>query len=148
MRRFPFVLLPIVLAAAAHAAEAPAAKPWKVDDAHGPEQVVRFATDEGTWLHLDVSPDGSRIVFSLLGDLYVLPVSGGEAKRITSGPSMDVQPRFSPDGRRIAFASDRGGLENLWIADTGIFPQCTGVNPMYTGMALARRSALALAERL
>ena len=117
MRRFPLVLVPFLTVAATLAAEAPAEKPWKVDDPHGPTSTVSFTTDEGTWLHLDVSPDGRSIVFSLLGDLYVIPAAGGEAKRITSGPSMDVQPRFSPDGRRIAFASDRGGLENLWIAD-------------------------------
>lgn len=92
-------------------------KPWKVEDAHGPSSVVSFSTDEGTWLHLDVHPDGTQVVFSLLGDLYVLPIAGGEARRITSGTAYDVQPRFSPDGKWIAFASDRGGLENLWIAD-------------------------------
>jgi Tol biopolymer transport system component/imidazolonepropionase-like amidohydrolase len=91
--------------------------PWKIDAPHGPSQTVSFTTDEGTWLHLDVSPDGHEIVFALLGDLYVLPITGGEAKRITSGAAYDVQPRFSPDGKWIAFASDRGGLENLWICD-------------------------------
>ena len=78
---------------------------------------VAFTTDEATWLHLDVHPDGAQVVFSLLGDLYVLPIAGGEAKRITSGAAYDVQPRFSPDGKWIAFASDRGGIENLWICD-------------------------------
>ena len=58
-----------------------------------------------------------RIVFSLLGDLYLLPIGGGEATRITSGPAYDAQPRFSPDGKWIAFASDRGGIENLWVCD-------------------------------
>jgi Tol biopolymer transport system component/imidazolonepropionase-like amidohydrolase len=91
--------------------------PWKVEDAHGPSRTVSFTTDEGTWLALDVHPDGSRVVFSLLGDLYLLPVGGGTAKRITSGAAYDVQPRFSPDGRTIAFASDRGGIENLWVCD-------------------------------
>jgi len=90
---------------------------WKVEEPHGPTRTVRFETDEGTWLHLDVHPDGRQIVFSLLGDLYLLPIEGGEARRITSGPAYDVQPRFSPDGRWIAFASDRSGLENLWITD-------------------------------
>jgi Tol biopolymer transport system component/imidazolonepropionase-like amidohydrolase len=91
--------------------------PWKVDDAHGPTHVVSFTTDEATWLPLDVHPDGQHIVFSLLGDLYLLPIEGGEAKRITSGPAYDAQPRFSPDGKWIAFASDRGGIENLWVCD-------------------------------
>ncbi len=91
--------------------------PWKVDAAHGPTHTVAFTTDEATWLPLDVHPSGTRIVFSLLGDLYLLPIGGGEATRITSGPAYDVQPRFSPDGKWIAFASDRGGIENLWVCD-------------------------------
>jgi len=91
--------------------------PWKVEDAHGPTHSIAFSTDEATWLALDVHPDGSRIVFSLLGDLYWIPAAGGQATRITSGRAYDVQPRFSPDGRQIAFASDRGGIENLWVCD-------------------------------
>ncbi len=94
-------------------------KPWSIDDPKGPAESVAFTTDEGTWLHLDVHPDGQRLVFSLLGDLYLLPLAGGEAARITSGPAYDVQPRFSPDGKSIAFASDRGGIENLWVCDLG-----------------------------
>jgi Tol biopolymer transport system component/imidazolonepropionase-like amidohydrolase len=112
------------LAAAADKAKSAAAPvrpdsdaPWKVEEAHGPSRTVAFTTEEATWLALDVHPDGQRVVFSLLGDLYLLPISGGEAKRITSGTGYDVQPRFSPDGRTIAFASDRGGIENLWICD-------------------------------
>ena len=78
---------------------------------------LRFTTDEGTWMSLDVSPDGRTIVFDLLGDLYTLPIAGGSATRITGGPTWDSHPKFSPDGRRIAFVSDRTGAENLWIAD-------------------------------
>jgi len=91
--------------------------PWSVDQAKGPTKDVAFTTDEGTWLHVDVHPDGKNLVFSLLGDLYLLPIAGGEAQRLTSGPAYDVQPRFSPDGRWIAFASDRSGVENVWICD-------------------------------
>lgn len=97
------------------AEEKSAEPPWRVTDPHGPATAVSFTTDEGTWLHLDVHPGGEQLVFSLLGDLYLLPLVGGEARRITSGPAYDVQPRFSPDGKLVAFASDRGGLENLWI---------------------------------
>src|SRR5712691_900191 len=57
---------------------------------------LQFTTDEGTWLSLDVSPDGRTIVFDLLGDLYTLPLAGGKATRITSGPAFDTQARFSP----------------------------------------------------
>ncbi|HEX5756565.1 MAG TPA: amidohydrolase family protein [Arenimonas sp.] len=90
-------------------------KPWDVGAAtQGQAKTVRFATAEGTWLDLDVSPDGRTLVFSLLGDLYTLPIDGGQAQRITHGRAWDVQPRFSPDGQEIAFPSDRGGGNNLW----------------------------------
>ncbi len=79
-------------------------------------RTMSFTTSEGTWLSLDVSPDGRTIVFELLGDLYTLPVAGGEATRITSGQGYDMQPSFSPDGSQIVFVSDRNGSENLWIA--------------------------------
>ncbi len=81
-----------------------------------PERTIEFTTDEGTWLSLDVSPDGKTIIFELLGDLYTLPIEGGEAARLTSGMAFDSQPRYSPDGKMIAFLSDRGGAENLWVA--------------------------------
>src|ERR1700687_1314444 len=77
------------------------------DDTNGlplkPERTLSFSTTEGTWLSLDVSPDGKRIVFDLLGHLYVLPIEGGEAKQITRGMGFDSQPRYSPDGSMIVF---------------------------------------------
>ena len=81
------------------------------------ERKVEFTTSEGTWLSLDVSPDGTTIIFELLGDLYTLPIKGGNATRITEGMAFDSQPSYSPDGKRIAFLSDRSGSENLWIAN-------------------------------
>ena len=82
-----------------------------------PERTLAFDTDEGTWLSLDVSPDGRTIVFELLGDLYTLPIAGGEATRITSGLPFDSQPRYAPDGKRLVFLSDRDGAENVWTCD-------------------------------
>jgi len=82
-----------------------------------PSRKISFTTDEGTWMSLDVSPDGKQIVFDLLGDLYLLPITGGEARRLTNGLPWDCQPRFSPDGKQIAFISDRNGSDNLWLVN-------------------------------
>ena len=80
-------------------------------------RTLEFTTNEGSWISLDVSPDGGTLVFELLGDLYTLPIGGGTATRITSGQAYDMQPRYSPDGASLVFVSDRNGSENLWIAD-------------------------------
>ena len=82
----------------------------------GKTETLAFSTDEGSWLSLDITPDGQTIVFDLLGDLYSLPISGGTATRMTSGLGYDAQPTISPDGEWIAFISDRNGSNNLWIA--------------------------------
>jgi len=88
-----------------------------------PVRTLRFTTDEGTWISLDVSPDGRRLVFDLLGDLYVLPIDGGQATRLTAGMAFDDMPRWSPDGDQIAFISDRDGTDNLWL----VAPDGTGL---------------------
>ncbi|MCH8145438.1 MAG: PD40 domain-containing protein, partial [Gemmatimonadetes bacterium] len=80
-----------------------------------PGRTLSYVATEGTWISLDVSPDGQTIVFDLLGDIYTMPATGGEATSITQGMAYDVQPRFSPDGERIVFVSDRSGAENLWL---------------------------------
>jgi Tol biopolymer transport system component len=82
-----------------------------------PTRTASFTTSEGSWVSLDVSPDGRTLVFDLVGDLYTLPIAGGKATRITEGMAFDGQPRFSPDGKRIVYVSDRTGSDNLWIAD-------------------------------
>src|SRR5689334_24966605 len=80
-------------------------------------RTVAIATDEGSWISLDVSPDGRTIVFDLLGDLYTIPAAGGDATPLTSGMAFDAQPRFSPDGKSIVFTSDRDGGDNVWVMD-------------------------------
>ena len=77
---------------------------------------IAFTTDEGSWMSLDVATDGRSIVFDLLGDLYTLDIKGGRARPISRGLAVDAQPVHSPDGKWIAFVSDRSGAENLWIA--------------------------------
>lgn len=78
-------------------------------------QTHSFTTDEGTWMNLDVSPDGQTIVFDMVGDIYTLPITGGTAKAIRTGIPFEIQPRFSPDGTKISFTSDAGGGDNIWV---------------------------------
>jgi len=80
-----------------------------------PTRTFEMTATEGSWLSLDVHPNGERLVFELLGDLYTLPVNGGTATRITGGMAFDSQPRYGPDGDRIVFVSDRSGSENVWV---------------------------------
>jgi len=92
-------------------------EPWDVEGNHGPTTTVEFDTDEGTWMSCDVSPDGQTIVFDLLGDIYRMPIAGGRAELLSGGASWEVQPRFSPDGKLIAFTSDRDGGDNIWVME-------------------------------
>src|SRR5258708_693226 len=80
-----------------------------------PARHIDIDTDEGTWLSMYLSPDDGSIVFEMLGDLYRIPAQGGEARALTHGMAFDSQPVFSPDGRDIAFISDRSGSENIWV---------------------------------
>src|SRR5690606_9230738 len=99
-----------------------------------PAHWARFTTSRGTWISLDVSPDEQTIVFDLLGDLYTIPITGGKARRLTSGLAHDMQPRFSPDGRRIVFVSDRSGDDNVWLLDLAggePYPLTTGKDATY-----------------
>lgn len=77
---------------------------------------ISFATDEGTWMSLDVSPDGRTLIIELLGDIYALSTEGGRAEPLLTGRPFQSQPRFSPDGRRLVYVSDETGSDNLWLA--------------------------------
>ncbi|MGI2184361.1 amidohydrolase family protein [Shewanella oncorhynchi] len=91
---------------------------WNVNaPANAPLVQVKVDVNEGTWMNLSVSPDGKHIVFDLLGDIYQIPVTGGEAKPLAQGIAWQMQPVYSSDGKHIAFTSDGDGGDNIWIMD-------------------------------
>jgi imidazolonepropionase-like amidohydrolase/Tol biopolymer transport system component len=117
-RAVPVLLITLLLSLVS--AQQTAEKKWDVNGDLGPVSKLAFDTSEGTWMNVDVSPDGRVVVFDLLGDIYSVPLdTGGTATPLTSGPAFDMQPRFSPDGTRIVFTSDRDGLWNIWTMDAG-----------------------------
>lgn len=93
-------------------------KKWDVSNPEGTFKEINFTTTEGTWMNLDVSPDGKQIVFDMLGDIYIMPITGGTAKVLRAGWAFEVQPRFSADGKKICFTSDAGGGDNIWMMNT------------------------------
>jgi imidazolonepropionase-like amidohydrolase/Tol biopolymer transport system component len=117
MKRVWIIFSVLALTVSLTGQQKPTDQKWDVNAPTGPTSKLEIETSEGTWMNLDVSPDGKRIVFDLLGDIYIMPIEGSgttPATRLTSGPAFDMQPKFSPDGNRIAFSSDREGLWNIW----------------------------------
>jgi len=94
-----------------------AAIPGVAQTRQAPDDRLKFEAREGTWMAPDISPDGRTILFDLLGDIYALDAAGGTARPLLAGDALETQPVFSPDGKRIAFISDRSGAANLWVAD-------------------------------
>ncbi len=82
-----------------------------------PVERLQFEAREATWMAPDVSPDGRTILFDLLGDIYALDAAGGAARPLLTGDALETQPVFSPDGRQIAYISDKSGAANLWVAN-------------------------------
>ncbi|MES2328758.1 MAG: amidohydrolase family protein [Bacteroidota bacterium] len=94
-----------------------------------PARTLSFATNEGTEMSVDISPDGKTILFTILGDIYTVPVSGGTATQLTQGMAFNWCPFWSPDGKKIAYLSDFSGDTRLTVRDTkGSFHRVIGNN--------------------
>jgi Tol biopolymer transport system component len=112
-----------VLSAQAPAAQPPAAparaggEQWDITAARGKTRDIDFTTTEGTWMSTDITADGQWIYFDLLGHVYRMRIAGGDAEVLTqnSGVALNYQPRVSPDGKLVAFITDRRGMQNLWV---------------------------------
>lgn len=115
------LLSSIVIAEAAtesHSKDTSEKQTWSVNAPQGKFLDASIDVTSGTWMNLDVSPDGKTLVFDLLGDIYTLPINGGEANALMTDIAWQMQPRFSPDGKHIAFTSDEDGGDNLWIMNS------------------------------
>jgi len=91
--------------------ERPAFTPKHRDFARPGPQPVRGI------MHPALSPDGKQIAFSALGDLWLMPVSGGAPKRLTNDPFIELGAAWSPDGRWLAYSTDRAGSTDVWLRD-------------------------------
>ncbi|MCH7565428.1 MAG: PD40 domain-containing protein, partial [Gemmatimonadetes bacterium] len=118
LRRF-IGLAAVTLTAAINPLSAQTDAAWDVTTPRGETRTISFTTDEGTWMSVDVSPDGRTLAFDMVGEIWLLPIEGGEARPITkaSGIALNYHPAFSPDGSTIAFISDRDGQDNVWLMD-------------------------------
>tara|TARA_R110002073_G_scaffold303032_1_gene470907 strand:+ start:3555 stop:6815 length:3261 start_codon:yes stop_codon:yes gene_type:complete len=111
-----FLIALILVSTTISAQEKDKEKTWDVSNPEGnwDFKEVPLNTNEGTWMNIDISPDGKKIAFDLLGDIYIINATGGKATALRTGLPFEIQPRFSPDGKTISFTSDAGGGDNIW----------------------------------
>ncbi len=111
---------------------------------------ISFTATEGTWMSLDVSPDGSTLAFDLLNDIYLMPAAGGAATAIHAGPATQRSPQFSPDGKSLLYLSDQTGADNIWISSldgSNARPVSKETSAMITGPAWAHDGRSIVATR-
>ena len=127
-RSFAF-LVAFSLAPVTWAEDSTESSTWDVEKPPAPKRSQPIDCDSGTWMNLDVSPNGQQIVFDLLGDIYTMPITGADGTDATGGVfptnltksvAWEMQPRYSPDGEKIALTSDRMGKskkagDNIWV---------------------------------
>src|SRR5437868_7693090 len=90
---------------------------WDIASNGQPYSQVQFDVREGTWMSVDVSPDGQTLAFDLLGDVYTVAATGGEATPVQDGPAMQRSPSFSRDGSKFLYLSDASGSDNVWVSN-------------------------------
>ena len=114
-----FAALSLLLVSTTALAQRPArdANAWDVNAPPGARlRQVPINVDEGTWMNVDVSPDGRTIAFDLLGDIYTMPIARRHADAGSARASPSTCSRASrPTAGCIAFTSDRGGGDNIWV---------------------------------
>lgn len=118
MKRILFSVLSIFVLLGFHSISfAQQSEPSHKDLDITPDRTVAINSNEGTWMSLDVHPNGEKVIFDYMGNLFEMPIEGGDANQLTRGMGFDSQPVYSPNGNKVVFVSDRSGGENVWILD-------------------------------
>ena len=141
-------VLSLLLGAPAIAAEKEGVEEeWDVNAPRGEFQTVTIDTTETTWSNVDVSPDGRALVFDMLGDLYTVPMTGGEATALTNEIAWNFQPRFSPDGAALYIAEHTGQRIAVWDVAQGRVKRSFGLDERPNGLALTPDEIAEMAYR-